>query len=207
MFSGIVEETAHVLSVNEMPGGVRVAIQRPNNFKDLKLGDSIAMDGVCLTVEACDEASIQFFLSAETLRVTGWSQMSLQNRPLNLEQSIRYGDRVHGHFVTGHVDGRGTVTAVTLQGEAMQLTLRLDSPLVPFFWHKGACSVNGVSLTVNNLKNDSAEFWLIPETLKRTTLRFLKVGDVVNIETDWMARGLVNFLQNKGPSIESSLHS
>jgi riboflavin synthase len=175
-------------------------------LKDLKLGDSVAMDGVCLTVEALDEGSIQFFLSLETLKVTGWSKATLAGRFVNLEQSIRYGDRVHGHFVTGHVDGQGTVTAVVRHGETLRLSVHLDSPLLPFFWHKGACSLNGVSLTVNELQNQTAEFWLIPETLKRTTLASLKVGDRVNIETDWMARGLVNFLTNKGLNGETPLH-
>lgn len=195
MFSGIIESTARVLETRERDGVLELTLERPPAFADVALGDSIAVDGVCLTVERFDSASLQFALGTETLRVTGWSATRLKSRVRNLERSIRMGDRIHGHLVTGHVDAQTTIAAAERHGENLRLVIRIPASLRPYVWSKGSVAVNGVSLTVNQVvadsETDTFAVGLIPETLKRTNLGALETGDLVNLEVDNMARGLV----------------
>ncbi len=193
MFSGIVECTSHVTSCEERPGVLTISIARPKSFEDLAIGDSIAVDGVCLTLEKFTLPSLLFALGPETLRVTGWQPESVLGRVVNLERSLKLNDRIHGHLVTGHVDGRGEILARTERGETVQLKIGFPPTLRPFIWTKGSVAVNGVSLTLNDVGPNYFEVGLIPETLKRTNLANLKERDGVNLEIDNMARGLVHF--------------
>lgn len=193
MFAGIVETKSHVTSCDERPGVLTIAIARPRDFEDLSIGDSIAVDGVCLTLERFTLPALYFALGPETLRVTGWQPSSVLGRVVNLERSLKLNDRIHGHLVTGHVDGRGKILARTDRGETVQLKIGFPPDLRSFIWTKGSIAVNGVSLTLNEVGPDYFEVGLIPETLKRTNLNELKEGDGVNLEIDNMARGLVHF--------------
>ena len=192
MFSGIIESTARVTSARERDEVLELTIERPAGFDDVTLGDSIAVDGVCLTVERFDHASLQFALGAETLRVTGWSIPRLTQNPRNLERSLRMGDRIHGHLVTGHVDAQASVASADRQGENLKLVIQTPAALRPYVWSKGSVAINGVSLTVNRVTRETFAVGLIPETLKRTNLGDLKAGDLINLEVDNMARGLVH---------------
>lgn len=196
MFSGIVEAVSEIKSSQELSNAYRIQIVKPVEFDDLRLGDSIACDGVCLTVEAFDEHSITFALAAETLRVLQWSPSAWIGKKINLERSLRFGDRIHGHLVTGHVDSLGQVVRADLQGESFFLDVKVASTVLPFVWNKGSITINGVSLTVNQVLNSVVEVCLIPETLKRTNLGSLKPGSLVNIEPDYMARALVMAAKN-----------
>lgn len=192
MFAGIVETKSPIVQVSERPGVLVIHIARPVNFEDLTLGDSIACDGVCLTLEKFDLKTMQFALGPETLRITGWQPASVMQRVVNLERSLRLNDRIHGHLVTGHVDGRGEIISVQSRGETVQLKIGFPAELKPFIWPKGSIAVNGVSLTINHVGPQNFELGLIPETLKRTNLDELKAKDGVNLEIDNMARGLVH---------------
>lgn len=201
MFSGIVEALSPVKSarvVNECGGHlVQIEVERPREFDDIKNGDSIATNGVCLTVEKFDDRTIQFALAAETLQVTGWSAEKLAAAKVNLERSLRMGDRIHGHMVSGHVDGAGRVTRVHEDGGSVFLDVQAPPPLLRYVWKKGSWAVNGVSLTINDVSKDGVvSMCLIPETVKRTNLGALKAGDTVNLEVDMMARGMVSFFEN-----------
>ena len=192
MFSGIVESVQPVLKTSSGEGVVRVWLQRPPEFNDLKIGDSVAVDGVCLTVEAFTEKEIQFALAAETLKVLKWPEASgLQGRRFNLERSLRYGDRIHGHLVSGHVDSLAQIKDCRSVGESFFIQVSLPQSILPFVWKKGSITLNGVILTVNELENDSIEVCLIPETQKRTNLATFKKGDFLNVEPDWMAKAFV----------------
>jgi riboflavin synthase len=199
MFSGIVESVQPILSVQKGTGSlIRIKVKKPNEFNDLHNGDSVATDGVCLTVEAFDDQTITFALAAETLRVLQWSPENpdiLLGKKLNLERSLRFGDRIHGHLVTGHVDSLGTVTKSEGSGENWFLDVQVADSILPFIWKKGSITLNGVSLTVNDIKGSVASVGLIPETLKRTNLGELKVGGFVNVEPDYMAKALQRMLQ------------
>lgn len=195
MFSGIIEAVTPALSTEALPGAYRLRLRRPAEFNDLKPGDSVAVDGVCLTVESFDHDGITFVLAAETIRVLGWNMGSAADRWFNLERSLRFGDRMHGHLVSGHVDSLGEITRVQQDGESLFLDTRISPALRPLVWTKGSITLNGVSLTVNEIKGDTISVCLIPETQKRTNLSRLKVGDRVNVEPDMIARAVVRALE------------
>lgn len=195
MFSGIIEALSPALSCEALPGAYRLRLARPADFNDLKPGDSVAVDGVCLTVESFDDQGIVFILAAETIRVLGWNMDSALGRRFNLERSLRFGDRLHGHLVSGHVDSLGEVTRAEHQGESLFLDVRLSPSLKPLIWTKGSITLNGVSLTVNEVKGDVISVCLIPETQKRTNLSRLKAGDRVNVEPDMIARAVTRALE------------
>lgn len=191
MFSGIVEAQARLLEFKADLQKLQIKIEKPNTFNDIALGDSIAVNGVCLTVEDYDDNRIQFSVGVETLRITGWTQKMLESRPLNLERSLRLSDRMHGHMVAGHVDGLALITS--LQNEANSRILKLKighRELLPLLWQKGSVALNGVSLTINKVIGDEIEVCLIPETLKRTNFSVLNVGDTVTVEADQWARAV-----------------
>ncbi|MBK7843608.1 MAG: riboflavin synthase [Bdellovibrionales bacterium] len=192
MFSGIVECQSPVLKVVPRQGVLEVHIRRPGQFNQLSVGDSISVDGVCLTIESCDSEKIVVALAAETLQVTQWDEKSLLGRAVNLERSLSFGDRVHGHLVTGHVDVLGEVAAIERAGECSKVRLRVPQQLRPYFWKKGSLAVNGVSLTINQVDSfGTIEVCLIPETLRSTNLGSLQEGDRVSVEADNLAKGLV----------------
>lgn len=190
MFSGIVESVMPILSSEKLSNAYRIKVEKPNEFDDIKLGDSIACDGVCLTVEAFDNETLTFALAAETIKVLQWTPESWLGKRLNLERSLRFGDRIHGHLVTGHVDSLGKVVRAELIGESFFLDVQVQPTILPYVWKKGSVTLNGVSLTVNELEKDIVSVCLIPETLKRTNLGDLKVGSTINVEPDYMARAI-----------------
>lgn len=200
MFSGIVEAQALVVSASSEAGLVRVGVARPPTFDDLKPGDSVATDGICLTVERVDAEIVQFALAAETLAVTGWTANSLKGRTVNLERSLRVGDRVHGHFVTGHVDAMAEIASARNDGASRLLEVRAPALVKPYVWRKGSWALNGVSLTVNEVLPGPGgdvivTHCLIPETLARTNLGALKAGDRATVEVDSAARAFLRALE------------
>lgn len=195
MFSGIVESVKPLLSSEERPGAYRIQIEKPNEFDDLKIGDSVACDGVCLTVEAFDSRQMTFTLAAETIRVLRWNPASWAGKKINLERSLRFGDRIHGHLVTGHVDSLGEVSWTETQGESFFMRVKVAASVLPYVWKKGSITLNGVSLTVNELRGDEVEVCLIPETLKRTNLGSMKAGGFLNVEPDYMARAVTRAVE------------
>lgn len=197
MFSGIVESVMPILSSQELNNAYRIKVQQPVEFNDLKIGDSIACDGVCLTVEDFDGAQMTFALAAETIKILNWNQNTWIGKKLNLERSLRFGDRIHGHLVTGHVDSLGTVENATYEGDSFFLDISVAETILPYVWKKGSITLNGVSLTVNEVNGRSISVCLIPETLKRTNLGTLKQGDTLNVEPDYIARAMQRSLELK----------
>lgn len=193
MFSGIIETTGQVVHAQADAELLRISVERPSIFTDLKSGDSICCDGICLTLEEYDHKEMRFALGPETLAVTGWSEASVLNRVLNLERSLRLEDRIHGHLVTGHVDTAGKTLECQDQAQTRTIKIEFAKSFMPFIWAKGSVAINGVSLTVNQVASNTFSIGLIPETLKRTNLGVLRAGDRVNLEFDNMARGLVNW--------------
>jgi riboflavin synthase len=191
MFSGIVEAVSEIKSSQELQNAYRIQIAKPAAFEDLHIGDSVAVDGVCLTVEAFDTETITFALAAETIQVLHWNPSSWSGKKINLERSLRFGDRIHGHLVTGHVDSLGEVVHARLDGESFFLDVKVSDGVLPYVWKKGGITLNGVSLTVNAVKDSVVSVCLIPETLKRTNLGLLTPGQFVNVEPDYMARAVV----------------
>ncbi len=192
MFSGIVEAVSAVKNVQTNGNNIRVVVERPSTFSDIRGGDSIATNGVCLTVEHFTADDMTFSLGEETLKVTGWTEHFLKEIPLNLERSLRMGDRMHGHWVSGHVDTVGTITRKDL-GESVLLDVTIPNLDHRYVWHKGCVAINGVSLTINSINGNTISFCLIPETMERTNFKNLTINSAVNIEYDYWAKAFVNY--------------
>jgi len=206
MFSGIIEFTRPILSIEPGEQCLRLVIERPSEFTDLKIGDSVAVNGVCLTVEAFTEQNMTFALGAETIKVLELSSpKKLMRVPVNLERSLKFGDRIHGHLVSGHVDFLAPLTLSEAAGDSWILRVKMRDTFRPAIWKKGSLAIQGVSLTINEVISQeikggvdtTVEVCLIPETLKRTNLSQYKVGELLNIELDWMAKGLMASLAQK----------
>ncbi|MBL7672341.1 MAG: riboflavin synthase [Bdellovibrionaceae bacterium] len=197
MFSGIIEAKSSILMTQDLDRALRIRVQRPLTFDDIKLGDSVAVNGVCLTIEECTPELLTFTLAAETLKVLRWNQAPWTHHPINLERSLRFGDRIHGHLVSGHVDELGEVVKAESFGDSWLLDVSFDSGKSDLIWKKGSITIQGVSLTVNEVKGSILSVCLIPETVKRTNLSEFKVHDFVNLEYDWMAKALIHSFQKQ----------
>jgi len=186
MFTGIVQAVGTIESVTPLEGGVRLTIEAGGlDTADIALGDSICVQGACLTVVAMAGQRLSFDVSRETLDCT----VGLA-RPgnVNLEKSLALGDRLGGHLVTGHVDGIGEVLAFEAAGESRLARVRAPQEIARCVARKGSVTIDGVSLTVNRVENADFEVNLIPHTLEVTTLKRLAPGARVNLEIDLLAR-------------------
>ena len=187
MFSGIVADTGSILRVEDRAGGLRLAITTGQlGLDDVKLGDSIAVNGVCLTVIAKEGNDFAVDVSRETLDCT--VGLDRQGARVNLEKALRLSDRLGGHLVSGHVDGVGEVASFTDIGESWRLVVRAPQALAKYIAVKGSITINGVSLTVNHVAGSEFEVNLIPHTLAVTTLNELQAGAKANLEIDLIAR-------------------
>ena len=187
MFSGIVADVGLIMSAQDREGGLRLTVATESlGMDDVRLGDSIAVNGVCLTVVKLDGNDFVVDVSRETLNCT--TGLAVQGGHVNLEKALRLSDRLGGHLVSGHVDGVGEVIAFNDIGESWRLIVRAPHVLARYIAVKGSITINGVSLTVNLVAGDEFEVNLIPHTLEMTTLNELKVGAKVNLEIDLIAR-------------------
>jgi riboflavin synthase len=193
MFSGIVERIGRVVRLEEVEGWARIVIEEREVLTGLSLGESVAVDGACLTVAHHPEPGVAAFdLMPETLRRSTLGDLQ-PGSPVNLERSLRVGDRIGGHFVQGHLDGVAEVLAIDIEGEAWVIRFRLEpSRLGRYVVEKGFIAVAGVSLTVVDAERDEFSVSLVRTTLGASTLGVLQVGDKVNIEVDLFARYLVD---------------
>lgn len=196
LFSGIIEGAALITECRVFQNTLKIIIEKPTHFDDIKTGDSISTSGVCLTVEEISEKSLTFTLGQETLNVTGWNSEALQGQLMNLERSLRLGDRIHGHLVSGHVDTTAKVVSLE-KGESWVMRVEVPAMDRRYVWAKGSITLNGVSLTVNKIFENTIEVCLIPETIMRTNLKNCFVGQVVNVEYDYWAKAFVNYQEQK----------
>jgi riboflavin synthase len=190
MFTGLVEATGRVAAIEAQGGDVRLRIASDTlGFADVQLGDSIAVNGVCLTVVAFDAGSFDADVSTETLARTTLGAWSV-GRLVNLEKSLRFGDRVGGHLVSGHVDGVGRVVSIEADARATRWRFALPRALSRFVAEKGSIAVDGVSLTVNAVGDEHFDVALIPHTQTVTAFAETAAGSDVNLEVDLLARYL-----------------
>ena len=187
MFSGLVETQAKVLALLEETNGVRIRLARPSTFDDISLGDSIASNGCCLTVVSLDEESMEFQAGEETLAKTTLGNLKPGDY-VNCERSLALGDRLGGHLVTGHVDGQGTLQSRDDTGDWCNMVFQAETRLLRQMANKGSITIDGVSLTLVEVTDESFSVALIPHTLQETTLGKLQQGDAVNLETDLLAK-------------------
>jgi len=188
MFSGIVQAVGRIAAFERHGGNAHVEIDAAAlGLDDVRIGDSIAVAGVCLTVVAIDGARFSADLSAETLARTTLGAHRIGD-PVNLEKSLRLADRLGGHLVAGHVDGVGTIESVQDDGAAQRWTFSAPAGLARYIAVKGSIAIDGTSLTVNEVDGKSFGVTLIPHTLAVTTFGARKPGDAVNLEADLVAR-------------------
>jgi riboflavin synthase len=187
MFTGLVQSLATVSGVIAEPPGVRLIVREPRIAGAAKIGDSIALNGCCLTVVAIDGDELAFQAGEETLSRTNLSELAADS-VVNVETSLRAGDPIGGHYVTGHIDAVGTVDSRHDNAEWSTLWFRAPAPQLKQMANKGSVAVDGVSLTLVNVEAERFSVALIPHTLAATTLGSRKVGDRVNIETDVISK-------------------
>jgi len=200
MFTGIVEEVGRVRAVAPVENGVRLTIDAARVLDGLTLGDSIAVDGVCQTVVAIDDRGFDVVAIGTTLSRTTLGEFE-PGRGVNLERALAFGGRIGGHFVSGHVDGVGTVLSVEQHGEHRRIDIRMPEEVAEVTVLHGSITVDGVSMTVNALPaRDVVQIAVIPYTWEHTTLSRLGVGSRVNLEGDLLGRFVVHYLKRSATS-------
>ena len=194
MFSGIIADAGFITRAEDREGGLRLSVATETlGMDDVQIGDSIAVNGVCLTVVKKDGVVFTVDVSRETLDCT--VGLERQGNHVNLEKAMRLSDRLGGHLVSGHVDGVGEVIAFNDIGESWRLVVRAPQKLAKYIATKGSITINGVSLTVNHVAGSEFDVNLIPHTLEVTTLNELKAGSKVNLEIDLIARYVERMMQ------------
>lgn len=192
MFTGLIEAVGEVVALAPMPGGSRLVL-RTALAGEVALGDSVAVDGTCLTVTSHDGATFSADLGPETMRVTSLGTLHPGSR-VNLERSMRADGRFGGHFVQGHVDGVGRLVAVRDDGEAHWLTIAYPPDLAACFVQKGSIAVNGISLTIADLRDGELDIMIIPFTWAHTALASVRPGDQMNLEADVIGKFVARVL-------------
>lgn len=196
MFTGIIEETGTVRSVKERASSIRLVIEASRTARDLAVGDSLAVNGCCLTVVRRDRQSCNTRLHFDLLKET-WTRTNLQfvqpGSLVNLERSMAANGRFGGHFVTGHVDGMGEIVKWTRQGKDHILEIAAAADILRYVVFKGSVAVDGISLTVAKVLKGRFRIWIIPHTFEVTALRERSVGDQVNLEGDLLGKYVERF--------------
>ena len=195
MFSGIVQALSKKVKFEEKDYGYKLSVKVPVYFtKKIKKGDSVAVNGVCLTVTGFKKDLMEFDVVHESIKLTNISER-LSLIPFNLERSLKIGDEVGGHFVSGHVHNVAEIISFEDKNERI-LKIKIPSNLKGYIFKKGYVSINGISLTVVKVTNNFFTISIIPETLSKTNLSFLKKGDLVNVEADQQTISIVETVKN-----------
>jgi riboflavin synthase len=197
MFTGIVETVGEIAEVKPTAAGLRLRLVTPLG-PELTPGESLAVNGVCLTVVSSDASGIHLDVSPETLRVTALASLR-RGVLVNLERPMRLDSRVGGHFVQGHVDATGTVEEIRQDGDFWWLTIRFPAPLASQIVRKGSIAVDGISLTVAGVDDRRFDVQIIPFTWEHTNLRGLKANDLVNLECDMLGKYVLRALEAVRP--------
>lgn len=187
MFTGIIEETGRVLSFTEGAESWRLEIAAERVLQELDLGDSIAVNGCCLTAVLHDDQKVGFDVLGESRRLTTFQEIQPGAR-VNLERAVRFNGKMGGHFVTGHIDGLGRISVLEARGKDTYLEVAAPAGTGRYLVHKGSIAIDGISLTVAEVSGDVFAVWLIPHTVSATNLRDKQVGDGVNLEFDQLGK-------------------
>ena len=196
MFTGLVECTGTVRAITPIGEGARYTIDIPF-ASELALGDSVAVNGCCLTVDRVEGSCVEFDLLTQTLRVTSLGQL-VPGSPCNLERAMGGAGRFGGHCVMGHVDATGEVVSITPVGQDHMVRVRIPQPLARYTIDKGSIAIDGISLTIANIVAEGElEFWITPHTWQRTNMHAYAPGTIVDIEVDMIAKYVENFSTSK----------
>ncbi|MGC2064029.1 MAG: riboflavin synthase [Thermodesulfovibrionales bacterium] len=193
MFTGLVLGLGYVSAIARRNGGARLSIDAGSLPVDAGLGDSISVNGTCLTVVEIRGSVLSFDLSDETLRSSNLGLLRLRDR-VNLEPSLRPNTKMGGHFVTGHIDGVGKIESKTLTGDVYTIVIGVDQKITGYLVKKGSVAVDGISLTVVDVMRESFSIVIIPHTASMTTIGLKTTGDTVNVEVDILGKYVAKFL-------------
>jgi len=198
MFTGLVQERGSVTTIVRQETSAQITIKAPLLAPQIKTGDSVSVDGVCLTATAVTADSFTADAMVQTLAITSLGKIE-QASEVNLELAARLDARMGGHIVQGHVDGTGTLVALTPGEQWMKCEVKVDKALLKYIVAKGSICFSGISLTVGEVNDETSvvTVWLIPETLERTTIGKKKAGDVINIEVDVLAKYVERMMEKK----------
>jgi riboflavin synthase len=197
LFTGLIRELGEISSVERRSGGAILSLKSTEVVSSAKRGDSISVNGVCLTVVRKKDNVLFFDLSEETLRSTNLGSLKTGDI-INLEPSLSFDSKIGGHFVTGHVDATGKIRSKVNIGDMMKIEIEVPTIVMNFLVEKGSVAVDGISLTVVDILRNSFTVVIIPHTAKLTTIGFKGPGDTVNIETDILGKYVIRFLTEKG---------
>lgn len=207
MFTGLVEGTGQIRDIRMSGGDMNISIRPLFDMSDCRTGDSVAVNGVCLTVTGSNDGLLMFYASTETTSRTTLGMLK-KGSEVNLERALRLSDRLGGHIVSGHVDGVGKITQKKQVKDSWLIGVEIDSSLSRYTIEKGSIAIEGISLTINNCQRGYFEVNIIPETASTTTLLNKKVGDKVNIETDMIAKYIENlFMKERNAGLGNSSSS
>ena len=187
MFTGIVRERGRVVAREDGNGGLRLVVESPETAATASVGDSVALNGCCLTAVDVDDGTLSFDAVQETLGRTTLGRLEVDS-PLNVEPALRAGEPLGGHYVQGHVDGVGRIRSCTPEGDAVRMWIEAPAEILRYCVEKGSIAVEGVSLTIAEVGDDAFAVALVPHTLELTTLGELRPGDAVNLEADVLAK-------------------
>lgn len=196
MFTGLIQDIGIIKSIDESRGDLRIEIESKMNLETIQLGASVCCSGCCLTMVHKDSQSMFFDVSKESLDKTIIGSWVVGSR-VNLEPSLKVGDEIGGHFVSGHVDATTKIIKMVQEGDSWRITFEMSSDIRPYIAPKGSVTIDGISLTVNEVDNESFGVNIIDHTWQHTTLSDRKVSDFVNIEIDMLARYVANMLQQR----------
>jgi len=196
MFTGIIEEMGAVTSIEKTLAGARMTILASLVMGDLKIGESVSVNGICLTVVARGEQEFAVDVSPETLSVTTLGRL-VAGTPVNLERPMKLNERIGGHLVAGHVDGVGTIRSRHQEGNAIVFTIEAPPNILRYCIQKGSITVDGISLTINDVTSHGFSVAIIPHTAKVTTLGLKQVDDTVNLESDLIGKYVERLLQER----------
>ena len=196
MFTGLVEETGQVISFEEGQSSWKLILRAKLVLDSLQIGDSVAVNGCCLTVVEIDEnkETLRFDLLGETVRLTSFAELQTGD-PVNLERSLLPTTRMGGHFVSGHIDGTGTIEKFESSGKDVILQIAVAPEMQKYLVYKGSIAIDGISLTVAEVTDFGLTVWLIPHTLEVTNLKAMHTGQKVNLEFDLLAKYVERLLQ------------
>ena len=189
MFSGIIEKTCNVKKLDLSSNPIRLYIDY--NKHQLSLGDSVAVNGTCLTVSSIENHIVMFELSSETIEKTNLGLLTNKSM-VNIELPLTLNKLISGHLVSGHIDTVVEIVSIKTDGECLKIVIQMTEAMRPFIVQKGSITVDGVSLTVNKITDSTIDLMIIPHTFKNTTMKYYKQGQTVNIELDYIAKYIVN---------------
>jgi riboflavin synthase len=204
MFTGIVEQVGIVVSFIRGSQTAKLAVSAAKIFDDVKTGDSISINGVCLTVTAVRRSFAEFDISSETLKRSGLSELKIGEK-VNLERALPLSGRLGGHLVSGHIDGVGEIKSKVVSGEGFDLYLSIPSEILRYLVPQGSIAIDGVSLTVADFRDGLLRVSVIPQTVRSTTLSLKNVGEKINVEVDLISKYIERHLKGEPKGISEEV--